>query len=67
MKQIFSFGDGERLNFQWYIFNLLPHDNNCTIPLINIHYLYANIAGLHHILTLTAYLAPRYGTRLLIK
>ena len=46
MVQIFSFG--ERLNVPFNsadaslngTFNLSPHENICTIALINIHYLY---------------------------
>ena len=48
MVQIFSFG--ERLNVPFNsadaslngTFNLSPHENICTIALINIHYLYTD-------------------------
>ena len=34
MEQIFSFGE------RWNAFHVSPHENICTISLINIHYLY---------------------------
>ena len=43
-------------------FHLSPHEKNCTIARMKtIHYLYTNIAGLHHPphpLTLTVYPPP---------